>query len=322
MNRRILVAGGAGFVGSHLVERFLAEGDTVVVVDNLLTGSLNNLATFRDHPRLCVATIDAADVLNAPEAEGRFDAVLHFASPASPPKYFAYPIETLHAGSNATEALLRLTQRDGARFVIASTSEVYGDPAVHPQPETYWGNVNPTGPRSVYDEAKRYAEALTMAFRRSYGVDTGILRLFNTYGPRMDPGDGRAIPAFISAALANEPLPLHGDGSQTRSLCYVSDLVELIVRFTASAHPGPMNVGNPHEQTLRAIADTVAELVGCTAGVVLHPRPTDDPERRKPDITLARTELGWEPVVPARDGLAQTVAWFRDRLRSEGTPRP
>lgn len=308
MSPRALVAGGAGFIGSHLCERLLSDGYEVVALDNLLTGAAPNIEHLLGRAEFSHLDDDAENALSV---EGPFDLVMHFASPASPPRYMEHPIETLHAGSSVTEALLRVAQRDGARFIMSSTSEVYGDPSVHPQPESYWGNVNPNGPRSVYDEAKRYSEAITMAFHRSFGVNTGIVRIFNTYGPRMDPNDGRAVPAFISAALRNDPLPLHGDGSQTRSLCYVDDLVEGILRMAASDHPGPVNLGNPREQTLLDIAGTIVRLAESTSEIHLQPRPVDDPERRQPDIALAREVLGWEPTVEAEAGLAQTIEWFR-----------
>jgi dTDP-glucose 4,6-dehydratase len=305
--RRALIAGGSGFLGSHLVDRLLGQGWDVVAVDNLITGRLSNVAHLADNAHFTLVQDDAERAADIP---GPFDLVLHFASPASPPHYMAHPIETLHAGSNATEALLEVARRDGARFLLASTSEVYGDPEVHPQPESYWGNVNPNGPRSVYDEAKRYAEALTAAYRRSFGVDTTMVRIFNTYGPRMDPRDGRAVPAFIQAALAGTPLPIHGDGSQTRSLTYVDDLVTGILALADSGHPGPVNVGNPREQTLLEIAELIIAGTGGRSTIEFHPRPVDDPQRRRPDITLAHEVLGWEPTVPAEVGLVTTIEWF------------
>lgn len=305
--RRALVAGGSGFVGSHLSDALLARNYEVVALDNFITGRAENVAHLADDDRF---TLIRGDAESAESLEGPFALVLHFASPASPPHYMANPIETLHAGSTATEALLKLAQRENARFVLASTSEVYGDPLVHPQSEDYWGNVNPNGPRSVYDEAKRYAEALTAAYRRTFNVNTGMVRIFNTYGPRMDANDGRAIPAFISAGLAGANLPLHGDGSQTRSLTFISDLVEGILLLAESDHPGPVNLGNPREQSLREIADLIIELTGGGSTVIHHPRPVDDPERRQPDIRLARQLLGWQPRVSAEEGLARTVKWF------------
>ncbi|MFT4028620.1 MAG: NAD-dependent epimerase/dehydratase family protein [Protaetiibacter sp.] len=309
--KRILLAGGAGFIGSNLVVRLLEDGHDVVVVDSLLTGSRDNLADVADHPRL---TIHERDATTAGELAGPFDIVFHLASPASPPHYMRYPLETLHAGSIVTERLLEVAHRDGARFVITSTSEVYGDPHEHPQRESYWGNVNPIGPRSAYDEAKRYAEALTMAYRSTFGADTGIVRLFNTYGPRMTPDDGRAIPAFATAALRGAPFRIHGSGTQTRSLCFVDDAVDALVRMAFSDHPGPINIGSIEEQTLLGIAELIAMLAGCEAEFAFEPRPVDDPERRRPDITLAREVLGWYPKVPIRDGLARTLDWYRTRL--------
>lgn len=308
--QRALVAGGSGFVGSHLCDALLERDFDVVALDNFITGSEDNVAHLSDNPRF---TLVRGDAESAESLEGPYDLVLHFASPASPPHYMANPIATLHAGSMATEALLRLAHREQSRFVLASTSEVYGDPLVHPQTEEYWGNVNPNGPRSVYDEAKRYAEAVTAAYRRSFDVNTAMVRIFNTYGPRMDAHDGRAIPAFITAALAGGPLPLHGDGSQTRSLTFVSDLVDGILLLAESDHAGPVNLGNPREQSLREIAELIIGLTGGASSIVLHPRPIDDPERRQPDISLARQLLGWEPQVEAEEGLAHTIEWFAAR---------
>jgi dTDP-glucose 4,6-dehydratase len=310
---RTLVAGGSGFVGSHLCERLLSNGHQVVAIDNLITGSRANVAHLEGDPNFSLIIDDAE---NASRIEGRFDQVLHFASPASPPRYLAHPIATLHAGSSVTEALLEVARRDTARFVLASTSEVYGDPLVHPQHESYWGNVNPIGPRSVYDEAKRYAEALTMAYRRSFGVNTAIVRIFNTYGPRMDPADGRAVPAFISAALTGQPIPLHGDGSQTRSLTFVDDLVSGILALAESGESDPVNLGNPREMSLAEIAQLVVDLAGSSSEIEYHPRPVDDPERRRPDISRAASVLGWEPHVNAEDGLRTTIAWFVSQLPS------
>ncbi|RFA08429.1 hypothetical protein B7R54_03720 [Subtercola boreus] len=308
MPKTALVAGGAGFVGSHLCERLLADGYRVVAVDNYITGNRSNIEHLLADENFTLLEIDAE---TAESIDETFELVLHFASPASPPRYLAHPIETLHAGSTVTEALLNVARRDGARFIVASTSEVYGDPHVHPQVEEYWGNVSSTGPRSVYDEAKRYAEAITFAYRRYFETNTGVVRLFNTYGPRMDLDDGRAIPAFAKAALKNLPIPLHGDGSQTRSLCYIDDQVDGILRLAASDEPGPINIGNPHEQTLLEIAEAVIRLSGSTSTIELHPRPVDDPERRQPDITKATELLGWTPKVDVEQGLAQTIEWFR-----------
>ncbi|NQX27041.1 GDP-mannose 4,6-dehydratase [Microbacteriaceae bacterium VKM Ac-2854] len=307
MSRTFLVAGGAGFLGSNLSAEILRRGDRVVVLDNLITGATRNIAPLLDHPSFTFVNDDAA---NARDLAGPFDVVLHFASPASPPRYLAHPIATLHAGSDVTEALLDVARRDNARFVVSSTSEVYGDPSVHPQPEEYWGNVNSYGPRSVYDEAKRYAEALTYAYRHYFEVNTGVVRIFNTYGPNMDIDDGRAVPAFIKAALAGQPIPMHGDGSQTRSLLYVDDLVAGILLMADSTHEGPINIGSTNEQTLSEVAEAIVRIVGNNSGVEYGPRPVDDPERRQPDITRAKNILGWAPTVPVQTGLERTVAWF------------
>jgi dTDP-glucose 4,6-dehydratase len=307
MSRRAIVAGGSGFIGSHLCEALLSRGFEVLAVDNFITGARANTCHLVGRAGFELLEMNAEDALTL---EGPFDLVLHFASPASPPRYMAHPIETLHSGSSVTEALLRLAQRENARFILSSTSEVYGDPLEHPQRETYWGNVNSIGPRSVYDEAKRYAEAITMAFRRSFSVNTGIVRIFNTYGPRMDPADGRAVPAFIGAALDGRPLPIHGDGTQTRSLCFVDDLVEGVISLALTTEPGPINIGNPREQTLLEIAEEIVRISGSSSTIEFHPRPTDDPERRQPDITLARTLLDWTPRVQAGDGLTRTIEWF------------
>ncbi|RFA16531.1 hypothetical protein B7R22_03375 [Subtercola boreus] len=308
MPSKALIAGGAGFVGSHLTDRLLSEGWEVTVVDNLITGFDSNLAHLAEHPRLTFLHMKAED---AGSIDATFDLVLHFASPASPPRYLAHPIETMHAGSIVTEALLRIAERDGARFILSSTSEVYGDPSVHPQTEEYWGNVSSTGPRSVYDEAKRYAEAISFAFHRTHGVDIGVVRLFNTYGPRMDPDDGRAVPAFVKAALSGAPIPLHGDGLQTRSLCFIDDQVDGILALAASHETGPINIGNPHEQSLLEIAQLVIQLTGSSSTIEFHPRPVDDPERRQPDITKAQELLSWNPRVDVVEGLTRTIDWFR-----------
>jgi len=306
-----LVTGGAGFIGSHLCERLLADGMRVVVLDNLLTGSEANLAHLAADPRLDLVVADAE---TATALKDRFTHVLHFASPASPVHYLANPVETLRVGSAGTLAALDVARRDGARFLVASTSEVYGDPSVHPQPETYWGNVNSVGPRSVYDEAKRFAEAATMAYRRAHSVDTAIVRIFNTYGPRMQVGDGRAVPVFVEAALLGSPLPIHGDGSQTRSLTYVDDLVEAVIRLLHSGATDPVNVGNPHELTVMEIANLVCELAESTSTIEFLPRPVDDPERRRPDITRAQALLEWQPQISLRDGLMSTIEWFKSAL--------
>ena len=305
---RTVVTGGAGFLGSHLCERLLAEGHEVLALDNFLTGTPQNVAHLLEHEHFRLVKADITDYVHVP---GPVDQVLHFASPASPIDYLHLPIETMKVGSIGTLHVLGLAKEKGARFLLASTSETYGDPQVHPQPETYWGHVNPVGPRGVYDEAKRFAEALTMAYRRTHGVDTVVLRIFNTYGPRMRPDDGRAIPTFIRQALRGEPLTVAGDGSQTRSVCYVDDLVEGVLRLLRSDLPGPVNIGNPYELSMLELARTIGALVGSSGNVVFVPRPEDDPSVRQPDTTLARRELGWEPVVALEDGLARTIAWFR-----------
>ncbi len=309
LSTRALIAGGAGFVGSHLADRLLADGHEVVVVDNYITGSAANVAHLISRPDFTLIETDARHLDTVP---GRFDFIFHLASPASPIAYQRYPIETLHAGSVVTEALLDRALHDRARFVMASTSEVYGDPLEHPQTETYWGNVNSIGPRSMYDEAKRYAEALIFSYIRSFGANAGVARIFNTYGPRMARGDGRVIPAFVTSALAGKPLPIHGDGLQTRSLCFVTDLVDGLVRLANSDTNGPINIGNPHEQTLKELAERIAVLAGHNSELEFHPRPIDDPERRRPDITRATEILGWEPKVHVDEGLTQTIEWFRE----------
>ncbi len=306
--QRAVVTGGAGFLGSHLCERLLDAGTDVVCLDNFLTGTPNNVEHLLGRDGFSLIKVDVTEYLHVP---GPVDLVLHFASPASPVDYLELPIETLKVGSIGTLHTLGLAKEKGARMVLASTSETYGDPQVHPQPETYWGHVNPVGPRGVYDEAKRYAEALTMAYRTHHGVDTGIVRIFNTFGPRMRPNDGRAIPNFIRQALKGEPVTVHGDGSQTRSVCFVDDLVEGILRFAATGHSGPMNIGNPIEWTMLALAERCRDLVGSDSEIAYLPRPTDDPTVRQPDITLAREVIGWEPVVNIDEALKTTIAWFR-----------
>ncbi len=307
MTTRAVVTGGAGFLGSHLCERLLADGCEVVALDNFLTGTPANVEHLLEHDRFRLIRCDVTEYVHVP---GPVDQVLHFASPASPIDYLQLPIETLKVGSTGTLHALGLAKEKGARFVLASTSETYGDPQVHPQPETYWGNVNPIGPRGVYDEAKRYAEALTMAYRRTHGVDTAILRIFNTHGPRMRPNDGRAIPAFAIQALTGRPITVAGDGSQTRSIIYVDDLVEGIMRLLRTDLPGPVNIGNPREATVLEIAETIRTLAHSDSDIVFIPRPTDDPTVRQPDIALARRELGWEPQIGFEDGLLRTLAWF------------
>jgi dTDP-glucose 4,6-dehydratase len=315
--RRALVTGGAGFLGSHLCERLVAEGWSVVCFDSLLTGEHDNLATLRGHTAFTSVTQDITEPF---DVDGPLDAVLHLASPASPVDYLRWPIETLRVGAIGTLNALELARTKGARFFLASTSESYGDPLVHPQPETYWGNVNPVGPRSVYDEAKRFAEASTMAHQRRYGLSVGIARIFNTYGPRMRRHDGRAVPTFIRQALAGEPLTIHGDGSQTRSLCYVNDLIDGIYRLTVSDEIGPVNLGNPEEVTIRQLAELIREAAGSTSRIQFVDRPTDDPERRRPDISLARRVLDWEPTVSLAGGLRLTLEW--ERAASAAADRP
>lgn len=305
---RILVTGGAGFIGSHLCERFLSRGHSVVAVDNLITGSAANVRPLKNHRRFSFLRRD----ISAPYAvSGALDAVLNFASPASPPDYLKLPIETMKVGSLGTMHALELARKKKARFLMASTSEVYGDPAVSPQREDYWGHVNPVGPRSVYDEAKRFSEALTMGWRREYGVDAKLIRIFNTYGERMRPEDGRVIPNFISQALKGKPLTVFGDGSQTRSYCYVSDLVDGIEKMLWSKEEGPVNLGNPNEMTVLRLAQVILRLTGSKSRLVRRPLPQDDPKRRCPDIALAKKKLGWSPRVRLEDGLARTIAYFR-----------
>jgi len=303
-----VVTGGAGFLGSHLCERLLDDGVEVVALDNFLTGNPGNVEHLLEREGFRLIKCDITEYVHVP---GPVDQVLHFASPASPIDYLQLPIETLKVGSIGTYHALGLAKEKGARFLLASTSETYGDPQVHPQPETYWGHVNPVGPRGVYDEAKRYAEALTMAYRRTVGVDTAILRIFNTHGPRMRPNDGRAIPAFASQALTGRPITVAGDGSQTRSIIYVDDLVEGIMRLLRSDLPGPVNIGNPHETSVLHLAETIKRLTGSDSEIEFIDRPVDDPSVRQPDITLARRELGWEPTVGYEEGLARTLAYFK-----------
>jgi dTDP-glucose 4,6-dehydratase len=305
---RAVVTGGAGFLGSHLCEALLDRGDEVVCLDNFLTGSPDNVAHLTPNPRFRLFRTDVTDYVHV---GGPVDLVLHFASPASPIDYLKLPIETLKVGSIGTLHALGLAREKKARFIIASTSEVYGDPEVHPQPETYWGNVNPVGPRGVYDEAKRFAEAITLAYRQTHGVDTGIVRIFNTFGPRMRPNDGRAIPNFIRQALRGEPLTVAGDGEQTRSICYVDDLVAGVLALIDSDEPGPINIGNPHELSMLDLARWIIELAGSTSTIVHIERPVDDPAVRRPDTTLAETTLGWKPEVPIEEGLLRTIEWFR-----------
>jgi dTDP-glucose 4,6-dehydratase len=311
---RAVVTGGAGFLGSHLCERLLLDGYGVVCLDNFCTGEPGNVAQLAEIGPFRLVRADVTDYIHI---VGDVDMVFHFASPASPVDYLRMPIETLKVGSTGTLHTLGLAKEKQARFLLASTSEAYGDPQVHPQPETYWGHVNPVGPRGVYDEAKRYAEALTMAYRRSVGVDTAIVRIFNTFGPRMAPFDGRAIPTFIRQALAGEPLTVAGDGSQTRSVCYVDDLIEGILLLAHSNHAGPVNVGNPHELSVLQLAEMIRDLAKSTSEITFIERPVDDPTVRQPDITLAQEELGWEPQVPVELGLRRTISWFRSQPPSK-----
>jgi dTDP-glucose 4,6-dehydratase len=307
---RIVITGAAGFIGSHLSETLLDAGHSVVGIDNLLTGDLANIAHLTGRDFVFVKH----DVTNYIHVDGPVDVVFHWASPASPIDYLELPIPTLKVGALGTHNALGLAKAKGARFVIASTSEVYGDPLEHPQKETYWGNVNPVGPRGVYDEAKRFAEAMTMAYHRYHGVDTKIVRIFNTYGPRMRVKDGRAVPAFISQALVNEDVTIFGDGTQTRSFTYISDLVGGIIKLMQSDLNDPVNIGNPHEMTIEAMARLIIKMTGSTSQVIFKPLPTDDPKVRKPDITRARTLLGWEPKVALDEGLTSTIAYFKSKM--------
>jgi len=306
-----LVTGGAGFLGSHLCERLLAESHRVICVDNLLTGNRQNIAHLAEREDFLFVEHDVTKPYEIDEA---LDNVLHFASPASPIDYLELPIQTLKVGSLGTHNMLGLAKAKGARYLQASTSEVYGDPLVHPQPESYWGNVNPVGPRGVYDEAKRFAEAMVMAYHRVHGIETRIVRIFNTYGPRMRPHDGRVVPAFIDQALHGKPLTVFGDGSQTRSFCYVDDLVEGIWRLLNSDVREPVNIGNPHEMTVLEFAETITRLINPDSKVTFKPLPIDDPKTRQPDISAARRHLGWEPTVSLEDGLVSTIKYFRELL--------
>jgi len=310
---RTLITGGAGFIGSHLCDRFLADGHDVICVDNFLTGRPDNVAHLMGHPRFRLIELDVTNYLFV---EGPLDHVLHFASPASPVDYLKFPIQTLKVGALGTHKTLGLAKAKGARFLLASTSEVYGDPLEHPQREQYWGNVNPTGFRGVYDEAKRFAEAMTMAYHRFHGVETRIVRIFNTYGPRMRLDDGRALPTFMGQALRGEPLTVFGDGSQTRSFQYIDDLVEGIVRLLASAETEPVNIGNPGEVTIAEFAEEIIHLVGGNSSISYQPLPADDPKVRQPDIGKAQVVLGWEPRVDRSEGMRKTLDYFVQRLEN------
>ncbi len=311
---RILITGAAGFLGSHLCERLLLEGHEVIGVDDFSSGQPRNVALLAQHSQFHFVEADASKPLNM---AGRLDWVMHFASPASPPRYLKLPIETLLVNGEGTRHLLDLAVEKGAQFFLASTSEIYGDPLVHPQPETYWGNVNPIGPRSIYDESKRYAETLTMTYQQAKGVSTRTIRIFNTYGPRMDAEDGRVVTNFINQALRGQPLTIYGKGSQTRSFQYVDDLIEGIRRLMEVEFHQPVNLGNPEEYTMLQLAELVQELVGSKTPLTYEPLPQDDPRQRRPDISRAKELLGWEPKVPVREGLARTIAYFRG-LQDEG----
>ena len=306
---RVVITGGAGFIGSHLCDRFVSEGHEVTVVDNFITGNPRNIAHLDKKPGFRVIRHDISKPF---EIDGSVDAILNFASPASPRDYLKYPIQTMKVGALGTLNSLGVAKAKGARFLLASTSEVYGDPHVHPQPETYWGNVNPIGPRGVYDEAKRFAESLTMAYHREHKVDTRIVRIFNTYGPRMRIDDGRAVPTFIGQALRGEPLTVYGTGTQTRSFCYVDDLVEGIRRLLDANVHDPVNIGNPDERTLKEIAEKILQAFGGKSRIVYEPLPVDDPKQRRPDLTRAQQYLKWEPRVGLDQGLKQTIDWFKE----------
>ena len=308
---RVVVTGAAGFLGSHLSDRLLADGHEVIGLDNLITGDERNIAHLAGNRKFRFVFHDVTEYIFL---DGPVDAILHFASPASPIDYLQIPIQTLKVGALGTHKALGLARAKKARFLLASTSEVYGDPLVHPQPETYWGNVNPVGPRGCYDEAKRFAEAMTIAYRNFHGVDTRIVRIFNTYGPRMRPNDGRIVPSLVGQALREEPLTVFGDGSQTRSFCYVSDLIDGITRLLLSDHGGPINIGNPAEMTVLEFAEAIRRLTGTKAPLVFKPLPVDDPKQRRPDITLARAVLGWEPKVGLDEGLKSTIASLAARV--------
>ena len=316
MSRRVVVAGGAGFLGSHLCDRLIERGDDVVCMDDLSTGSKENVAHLLHHERFTLIVTNVSEKVDLGDTD-RVDAVCNLASPASPPAYLARPLDTLAVGSEGTRRLLELARAHEARFLMASTSEVYGDPEVHPQVESYRGNVDPTGPRSVYDEAKRFAESMTMAVHRTHGVDVGIARIFNTYGPRLSPGDGRVVSNFVVQALRGDPLTVYGDGSQTRSFCFVDDEIAGLMSLLDSSLTGPVNIGNPDERSMLDLAEFVLDITGSSSGISYEPLPTDDPTRRCPDITLARTALGWEPTTELREGIARTIAYFEQRVERE-----
>jgi dTDP-glucose 4,6-dehydratase len=319
MKKRVLITGGAGFLGSHLCDRFIKEGHEVIAMDNLITGDLRNIEHLFPLPEFEFYNHDVTKFIHIP---GRLDYILHFASPASPIDYLKIPIQTLKVGAMGTHNCLGLARAKGARILVASTSEVYGDPLVHPQTEEYWGNVNPVGPRGVYDEAKRYLESITMAYHNFHGVETRIVRIFNTYGPRMRLNDGRALPAFIGQALRGEDLTVFGDGSQTRSFCYVDDLVEGIYRLLLSDYHLPVNIGNPDEISLKEFAEEVLKLTGSDVKIVYKPLPADDPKQRRPDITKAKALLDWEPRVPRAEGLKKTYDYFHSLSRDKWSEKP
>lgn len=312
MKKRAVITGGAGFLGSHLCEKLIENNIQVICIDNLITGNLQNIEHLFGNEDFTFIKHDVTNFIHVP---GKIDYVLHFASPASPIDYLQLPIQTLKVGSLGTHKALGLAKEKGARFLIASTSEVYGDPEIHPQKEEYWGNVNPIGPRGVYDEAKRFAESITMAYNRYHGLETRIVRIFNTYGPRMRLNDGRALPAFMSQALKDEPITVFGDGSQTRSFCYVDDLIDGIFRLLMSDETNPVNIGNPEEITIKQFAEEVKELTGAKSDIIYQPLPQDDPKVRQPDITRAKNILGWEPKVPRQQGLKRTLDYFKTKIK-------
>ncbi len=316
---RILITGAAGFLGSHLCDRFLADGHDVIGMDNLITGTADNIAHLIGHDGFRFVEHDVTQFIST---EGPLDGVLHFASPASPVDYLELPIQTLKVGSIGTHKTLGLAKEKRARYLLASTSEVYGDPEVHPQPETYWGHVNPVGPRGVYDEAKRFAEAMVMAYHRFHHLDTRIVRIFNTYGTRMRPNDGRVVSNFVVQSLRREPLTVYGDGSQTRSFCYVTDLIDGVYRLFHSDYSDPVNIGNPYELSVREVAELVIQLTRSSSPIEFLPLPEDDPRVRRPDITVARRELGWEPTVTLEQGLAKTIPYFRALVEQGSRSRP